>query len=75
MVGVTALLWPAHCQDWTRVPRWADFGLYGKLGFRDLDYKLEFAMDQYQVISLEKCTGEGHGTTVSPVEVTVVGRG
>ena len=42
-------------QTWTTVPKWADFGLYGPAGFKDLDFKLEFMMDNYEIISLEKC--------------------
>ena len=42
-------------QDWDRVPRWADVYLRGAQGFTDLDYKLGFLMDNYDVISLEKC--------------------
>ena len=44
--------------------KWADFGFYGNLGFKDLDYKLEFSMDNYEIISIEKCTGNGGGKTV-----------
>merc|ERR550519_1785747 len=45
-------------QDWSTVPKWADFGLYGSLGFKELDFKLKFMMDNYEIISLEKCLRE-----------------
>ena len=53
-----------NCQDYSLIPKWADFGFYGNLGFKDLDYKLEFSMDNYEIISIEKCTGNGGGKTV-----------
>ena len=40
------------------------FRTYFYHGFKDLDYKLEFAMDNYEIISIEKCTGNGGGKTV-----------
>ena len=55
-------------QDWTKIPKWADFGLYGPLGFKDLDFRLEFMMDNYEIISLEKCLrddGNNEHMTVS----------
>ena len=57
-----------RAQRWSTVPKWADFGLYGPLGFKDLDFKLEFMMDNYEIISLEKCSnddGNSHHMTVS----------
>jgi len=45
-------------QDWSHVPLWADFGLYGPLGWQNLDYRLGFIMDHYDIISLEKCLFE-----------------
>ena len=45
----------ASAQEWDRVPRWADVYLRGEQGFSDLEYKLGFLMDNYDVISLEKC--------------------
>ena len=51
--SVLPLLYSA--QEWDRVPRWADVYLRGSQGFTDLDYKLGFLMDNYDVISLEKC--------------------
>ena len=52
-------------QSWNSIPKWADFGFYGGWGFEDLDFKLEFLLDNYQIISIEKCTGNGQGKTVS----------
>ena len=51
-------------QDYSKIPKWADFGFYGNLGFKELDHKLEFSMDNYEFISIEKCTGNGGGKTV-----------
>ena len=45
-------------QNWSKIPKWADFGLYGPLGFKDLDFRLEFMMDNYEIISLEKCSND-----------------
>ena len=55
-----------RCQDYSKIPKWADFGFYGSLGFKELDHKLTFMMDNYEIISIEKCTGNGNGKTVSP---------
>ena len=41
--------------QWERVPRWADVYLRGSQGFSDLENKLGFLVDNYDVISLEKC--------------------
>ena len=54
-----------QCQDYSKIPKWADFGFYGSLGFKELDHKLSFIMDNYEIISIEKCTGQGNGKTVS----------
>ena len=54
-----------YCQDYSKIPKWADFGFYGTLGFKELDYKLGFIMENYEIISIEKCTGNGQGKTVS----------
>ena len=51
-------------QNWSSIPKWADFGFYGKWGFEDLDFKLEFILDNYEILSIEKCTGNGEGKTV-----------
>ena len=52
-------------QNYSAIPKWADFGLYGGWGFKDLEFKLEFTMDNYEIFSIEKCTGNGNGFTVS----------
>ena len=49
------LPWIPSAQEWNSVPRWADVYLRGAQGFTDLDFKLGFLMDNYDVISLEKC--------------------
>ena len=54
-----------QCQGYSKIPKWADFGFYGSLGFKELDHKLNFIMDNYEIISIEKCTGQGNGKTVS----------
>ena len=56
-------------QDYSVIPKWADFGLYGNLGFKELDHKLEFSMDNYEIISFEKCTGNGGGKTVIDLNI------
>ena len=48
-------------QDYSKIPKWADFGFYGGLGFKELDHKLEFSMDNYEFISIEKCTRNATG--------------
>ena len=49
-------------QSWSTVPKWADFGLYGPLCFKDLYFKLEFMMDNYEIISLEKCLNDNRNS-------------
>ena len=44
--------------NWERNPRWADVYFRNDKGFEDLDYKLEWLMDHYDIISLEKCLTE-----------------
>ena len=44
-----------HSLNWDRVPRWADVYVRGPQGFQDLGSKLEFLMDNYDIVSLEKC--------------------
>ena len=60
-----SLLSLVRSQNWSKVPKWANFGLYGALGFKDLDFKLEFMMDNYEIISLEKCIREDNTEHVS----------
>ena len=54
-------------QDWSTIPKWTDVGLRGLAGFKNLDFRLEFLMDNYDIISLEKCLYEQnmHEDTVS----------
>ena len=42
------------CHSWDKVPRWTDVLVRGD-GFQGLESKLEFLMDNYDIISLEKC--------------------
>ena len=60
----TTLLTNVNGQNWSTIPKWADFGFYGNWGFEDLDFKLEFILDNYEILSIEKCTGNGEGKTV-----------
>ena len=49
-----------HSQwSWDKIPKWTDVYLR-KDGFYNLEFKLEFLMDNYDVISLEKCLYEDH---------------
>ena len=53
---ILTLLFPAlgNCHSWDTVPRWTDVFVRGD-GFQELESKLEFLMDNYDIISLEKC--------------------
>ena len=62
-LGILATI-SVNGQDYSKIPKWADFGFYGNLGFKEVDNKLEFSMDNYEFISIEKCTGNGGGKTV-----------
>ena len=42
-----------------RIPLWSDLGLGRELDWEDLDFKLAFLMDNYDIISLEKCLFKG----------------
>ena len=59
-----ALISGTLAQNYSVIPKWADFFFRGDAGFKDLDFKLEFSLDNYEIISIEKCTGNG-GFTVS----------
>ena len=52
-----------------KIPKWTDVFLRNDQGFSNLEYKLEFLMDHYDVISLEKCLTDGsdggHNTEVN----------
>ena len=63
-VGFHFLLLFCGCfaQNYSVIPKWADFGFYGGWGYKDLDFKLEFTMDNYEIVSIEKCTGNGGAT-------------
>ena len=38
-----------------KIPMWTDIGLGNLKDWEDLDYKLSFLMETYDIISLEKC--------------------
>ena len=42
-----------------KIPMWSDLGLGRLTDWEDLDFKLAFLMDTYQVVSLEKCLFRG----------------
>ena len=46
-------------QSWDTIPKWTDVYIRGSQGFKNLDYNLEFLMDNYDIISLEKCLNDG----------------
>ena len=56
-------------QRWNKIPKWTDVYIRGQQGFKNLDYSLEFLMDNYDIISLEKCLNDGinNHITVSSV--------
>ena len=56
-------------QQWNKIPKWTDVYIRGQQGFKNLDYSLEFLMDNYDIISLEKCLNDGinNHITVSSV--------
>ena len=45
-----------------RIPLWTDVGLGfpGPKDWEDIDYKLSYLMDTYDIVSLEKCLFEGN---------------
>ena len=43
-----------------RIPMWTDIGLHNLKDWEDLDYKLSFLMDTYDIVSLEKCLHKEH---------------
>ena len=45
------------CQDdpKAKIPMWTDVYMRGETDWADLDYKLSFLMDTYDIVSLEKC--------------------
>ena len=56
-----ALLGMVTCSEVAKIPMWTDLGLgFGGLtDWEDLDFKLAFLMDTYDVVSLEKCLFRG----------------
>ena len=52
---------PSSAADLGRIPLWSDLGLGygGPADWEDLDFKLAFLMDTYDIISLEKCLFKG----------------
>ena len=42
-----------------KIPMWTDLGLGRLTDWEDLDFKLAFLMDTYDVVSLEKCLFRG----------------
>ena len=53
-----------------RIPLWADLYLRSHTDWEDIDFKLAFLMDNYNVVSLEKCLYQGSNgqDTVSIVD-------
>ena len=54
-VHCLTLCWILSTQGCHSLTRWADVYVRGPQGFQDLEKKLEFLMDNYEIISLEKC--------------------
>ena len=54
-----ALLGTVTCREVAKIPMWTDLGLGRLTDWEDLDFKLAFLMDTYQVVSLEKCLFRG----------------
>ena len=53
-----------------KIPLWADLYLRSHTDWEDIDFKLAFLMDNYNVVSLEKCLYQGSNgqDTVSIVD-------
>ena len=53
-----------------KIPMWADLYLRSHTDWEDIDFKLAFLMDNYNVVSLEKCLYQGSNgqDTVSIVD-------
>ena len=47
------------CREVAKIPMWTDLGLGRLTDWEDLDFKLAFLMDTYDVVSLEKCLFRG----------------
>ena len=54
-----ALLSTVTCREVAKIPMWTDLGLGRLTDWEDLDFKLAFLMDTYDVVSLEKCLFRG----------------
>ena len=54
-----ALLGTVTCREVAKIPMWTDLGLGRLTDWEDLDFKLAFLMDTYDVVSLEKCLFRG----------------
>ena len=54
-----SLAGPAMGEQVGKIPMWSDLGLGRLTDWEDLDFKLAFLMDTYQVVSLEKCLFRG----------------
>ena len=54
-----SLAGPALGEQVGKIPMWTDLGLGRLTDWEDLDFKLAFLMDTYQVVSLEKCLFRG----------------
>ena len=66
LVSVLCLLFSlCSGQSWTTVPRWTDVYIRGAKAFENLDFKLGFLMDNYDIISLEKCLHDGSNTHIT----------
>ena len=49
----------AHGESSWKIPMWADLYLRSPTDWEDIDFKLAYLMDTYDVVSLEKCLYEG----------------
>ena len=58
ILGVT-LVQMATCSELAKIPMWTDLGLGRLTDWEDLDFKLAFLMDTYDIVSLEKCLFKG----------------
>ena len=58
ILGVS-LVGMATCNEVAKIPMWTDLGLGRLTDWEDLDFKLAFLMDTYDIVSLEKCLFRG----------------
>ena len=54
-----------YAQSWDTIPKWTDVYIRGSQGFKNLDFNLEFLMDNYDIISLEKCLNDGTNSHIT----------